>query len=93
MLIIKPFSGTIYVGTTKNSIMKMNFEEEYSTIMQVSGFLIFRQITEPLHQLSNLIIIRDTLTLSGDLLLRKRRIVSLLQEKDTIFRKPLLATE
>ena len=27
--------GTIYVGTTKNSIMKMNFEEEYSTIMQV----------------------------------------------------------
>ena len=34
------FSGTIYVGTTKNSIMKMNFEEEYSTIMQVSGFSI-----------------------------------------------------
>lgn len=29
-------SGTIYVGTTKNSIMKMNFEEEYTTVMQVS---------------------------------------------------------
>jgi hypothetical protein len=28
-------NGTIYVGTTKNAIMKMNFEEEYSTIMQV----------------------------------------------------------
>ncbi|CBY37642.1 unnamed protein product, partial [Oikopleura dioica] len=27
-------NGTIYVGTTKNAIMKMNFEEEYSTIMQ-----------------------------------------------------------
>ena len=32
--------GSIYVGTTKNSIMKMNFEEEYTTVMQVPNLIL-----------------------------------------------------
>lgn len=28
--------GVVYVGTTRNGIMKMNFEEEFTTIMQVN---------------------------------------------------------
>ena len=31
--------GVVYVGTTRNGIMKMNFEEEFTTIMQVNHHL------------------------------------------------------
>ena len=30
--------GVVYVGTTRNGIMKMNFEEEFTTIMQVNVY-------------------------------------------------------
>lgn len=46
--------GTIYVGTTKNSIMKMNFEEEYSTIMQVDNSIPMKWTETRLRRKPNL---------------------------------------
>ena len=69
------------MGTTKNSIMKMNFEEEYSTIMQVSGFSILRRITDQFITVAFIGFIRDILTRFGDLPLPKPRTASFLQAK------------